>query len=335
MPMKRLGISFGWRDKSLGDIVRVCRVAEDTGLESVWIPEAWGRDAFLALAAIANATQHIKLATGIINVYSRSPAAIAMSASTLDELSNGRAILGIGSSGPIVIERWHGLHFEQPFTRLRESVTIIRQVFSGSPVSLQGKIFRVSDFRLAVYPPTHKIPVYLAALGPKMLRLAGEVADGALLYLQPLPMIRDVITEIRKGTEHANRPPESVDVAAFLPTFVSEKTAEAKQIVARSIAYYIGGMGTYYHRKITESGFRAEADSIRTAWLRGDRAMATKEVSSELIDSVALAGSPDECRSRLEEFRKAGVNLPILSLSIEDKNMLQTSCDSIKILAAE
>ena len=333
--MKRLGLSFGWRDKSLGDIVSVCRVAEDAGLESVWIPEAWGRDAFLALAAIANATQHIKLATGIINVYSRSPAAIAMGASTLDELSNGRAILGIGSSGPMVIERWHGLHFERPFTRLRESVTIIQQVLSGSPVNLHGKVFQVSEFRLAVSPPKHKIPIYLAALGPNMLRLAGEVADGALLYLQPLPTIRDAITEIRRGAEHANRPPESVDVAAFLPTFVSEKAVEAKQIVARAIAYYVGGMGSYYYRKVSESGFKAEADSIRTAWLRGDRAMATKEVSTELVDSVALAGSPEECCSRLKEFRRAGVDLPILSLSIEDKNMLQAVCDSIKIMSSE
>jgi 5,10-methylenetetrahydromethanopterin reductase len=335
MPMKRLGLSFGWREKSLGNIVSCCRVAEEAGLESVWIPEAWGRDAFLALAAIANATQHIKLATGIINVYSRSPAAIAMGAATLEELSNGRAILGIGSSGAMVVERWHGLHFEQPFTRLRESITIVRQVLSGSPVSLQGKVFQVSDFRLAVYPPTRKIPVYLAALGPKMLRLAGEVADGALLYLQPLSKIRDAIAEIRKGAERANRPSESVDVAAFLPTFISEKAEEAKQIVARAIAYYVGGMGTYYHRKVSESGFKAEADSIRAAWLRGDRAIATKEVSTELIDSVALAGPFEECRTKLEEFRKAGVNLPILSVSIEDKSMRQAVYDSIRSMAAE
>jgi len=333
--MKRLGISFGWRDKSLGEIVSCCRVAEEAGLESVWIPEAWGRDAFLALAAIANVTQHIKLATGIINVYSRSPAAIAMSVGTLDELSNGRAILGIGSSGQMVIEHWHGVRFERPFTRLRESVTIARQVLSGNPISLQGKVFQVSDFRLAVYPPTHKIPIYLAALGPKMLRLAGEVADGALLYLQPLSKIPDAIAEIRKGAERANRSSDSVDVAAFLPTFISERAEEVKQVVARAIAYYVGGMGAYYHRKVSESGFKAEADSIRAAWLRGDRSNATKEVSTELIDSVALAGSFEECHTRLGEFRKAGVNLPILSISIEDENMRPAVYDSIRKMAAD
>ena len=331
--MKRLGLSFGWRDKSLGDIVSCCRVAEEAGLESVWIPEAWGRDAFLALAAIGNATQRIKLATGIINVYSRSPAAIAMGAATLDELSNGRAILGIGSSGQMVVERWHGLHFERPFTRLRECITIVQQVHSGKPINFQGEVFQVSDFRLAVYPPANKIPVYLAALGPKMLRLAGEVADGALLYLQPISRIPDAIAEIKKGAERANRPVGSVDVAAFFPTFVSEKAEEAKRVVARAIAYYVGGMGSYYHRKVSESGFKAEADNIQAAWLRGDRATATKEVSTELIDAVALAGSIDECRTRLEELRKAGVTLPILSVSIEDTSMSQAVCDSIKSMA--
>ena len=125
--MNRLGLSFGWRDKSLAGIVDCARTAEEAGFESVWIPEAWGREAFVTLATIANATKRIKLATGIVNVYSRSPAAIAMATATLEELSNGRAILGIGSSGALVIERWHGLNFKQPFTRLRESITIIQQ----------------------------------------------------------------------------------------------------------------------------------------------------------------------------------------------------------------
>jgi 5,10-methylenetetrahydromethanopterin reductase len=140
MIMKRLGLSFSWRDKSLRDIVSCCQVADNAGLESVWIPEAWGRDAFVSLAAIANATQRIRLATGIVNVYSRSPATIAMGAASLDELARDRVVLGLGSSGSTVVERWHGLHFEQPFTRLRESTTIVRQILSGSPIDFHGRI---------------------------------------------------------------------------------------------------------------------------------------------------------------------------------------------------
>jgi F420-dependent oxidoreductase-like protein len=331
--MTRLGASFSWRDKLLQDIVTCARYAEEAGLESVWISEAWGRDAFLALAAIASATQRIKLGTGIVNVYSRSPATLAMAVTTLDELSKGRAILGLGSSGTRVVERWHGLRYERPLGRVRETVTIVRQVLSGSQVNLRGSIFQVSDFRLAVQPPSHKVPIYLAALGPKMLRLAGSIADGVLLYLCPLSKIPDAIAEVRRGADYAKRSSTSVDVAALLLTFVSEKREEARQSAAAMVAYYVGGMGTYYHRLVSKSGFEAEANSIRAAWQRGDRASAAKAVTDQLIDSVALAGSPNECRTRLEEFRNAGIDLPILSFYIPVEKAFQTVCESIRILA--
>jgi F420-dependent oxidoreductase-like protein len=333
--MGRLGISFGWRDKYLQGIVDSVRVAEQVGVESVWIPEAWGRDAFLTLTTIANATQRIKLATGIINAYSRSPAAIAMATATLDELSNGRAILGIGSSGAQVIERWHGLRFQQPFTRLRECVIIIRQILSGEQVNLQGKLFHVSNFRLAVQRPTRRIPIYLAGMSSQMLQLAGEIADGALLYLQPLSKMPEAVAEIRKGAEKSQRPRDEVDVAAFLPTFISQQPEQAKQVVARTIAYYIGGMGVYYHRKLSQSGFKAEADKVQAAWLRGDRTTATSEVTQELVDAVAITGTPAQCRSKLQEFRKAGVNLPILSLSVDNQQAAQLVSESIRTLTSE
>jgi len=333
--MKRLGVSFSWRDKSLQDIVTCARYAEEAGLESVWISEAWGRDAFLTLAAIASATQRVKLGTGIVNVYSRSPATLAMAITTLDELSMGRAILGLGSSGTRVIENWHGLRYERPFGRLRETITIVRQILSGSQVNLQGSIFQISDFRLAVQPPPHKIPIYLAALGPKMLRLAGSIADGVLLYLCPLSRMPDTIAEVRRGADYAKRSSASVDVAALLPTFVSENREEARRSVAAMVAYYVGGMGTYYHRLVSKSGFEAEANSIQAAWQRGDRAAATKMVTDQFLDSVALAGSANECRTRLEEFRNAGIDLPILSFYIPDEKALRTVCESIKTLADE
>ena len=331
--MKRLAVSFNWRDKSLKDIVTCSRYAEEAGLESVWISEAWGRDAFLALAAVANATEHIKLGTGIVNVYSRSPAAIAMAITTLDELSKGRAILGLGSSGARVIESWHGLRYERPLGRLREAVTIVQQILSGSQVNLQGSVFHVSDFRLAVQPPQHKIPIYIAALGPKMLRLAGGIADGVLLYLCPPAKMPDTIAEIRKGAENGKRPSVRFDVAALLPTFVSENREEARRSVAAMVAYYVGGMGSYYHRQVSQSGFETDANTIRAAWMSGDRVSATKMVTDRLLDSVALAGSAKECRTRLEEFRGAGIDLPILSFYVQDERAVKAVCESIKTLA--
>ena len=165
-----------------------------------------------------------------------------MGAATLGELANDRVMLGLGLSGSTVVERWHGLHFEHPFTRLRESITIVRQILSGGPINFQGRVFHVSDFRLAIQPPARKVPIYLAALGPRMLRLAGEIADGVLLYLCPLSNIQEAMAEIRKGAEQANRPFGDVDVAAFLPTFVSERAEEARFVVSKVIAYYVEGI---------------------------------------------------------------------------------------------
>jgi alkanesulfonate monooxygenase SsuD/methylene tetrahydromethanopterin reductase-like flavin-dependent oxidoreductase (luciferase family) len=234
-----------------------------------------------------------------------------------------------------VVERWHGLHYERPLTRLHETITIVRQILSGSTVNLQGRIFQVSDFRLAIQPPAHTIPIYLAALGPKMVTLAGRIADGVLLYLCPIPKIPKAIADLREGANLAGRPSASIDVAAYLPTFVSEKGEEARSNVAASIAYYVGGMGTYYYHSLAESGFEAEANRIRDAWQRGDRMSATKQVTDQLLDSVALAGTPNECRGRLEEFRRAGVDLPILSFYIPNEKALQTVRDSIRSLTVE
>ena len=333
--MKRLGAAFSWREKALRDILSNANCAEQAGVESIWMPEAWGRDAFMALAAIARSTQRVKLGTGIVNVYSRSPAALAMSVASLDELSNGRAILGLGSSGPGVVERWHGIPYDRPLDRIRETVKIIRLALSGAATDFQGAIFRVSDFKLAMDHPQRNIPIYLAALGPKMLALAGEIADGVLLYLRPLPSIPNSIDEIRKGATKAGRQVSDVDIAALLPTAVSENRRVARDEVAKAIAYYVGGMGTYYRQLVSGSGFESEAAMIRSAWERGDRVTATKAVSDRLIDSVAVAGSPDECRRKLEEFRSSGVALPILSLTVQARGEIMGFCESIKTLMAE
>ena len=333
--MKRLGVAFSWRESSLESILTCARCAEQAGVESVWIPEAWGRDAFLALAAVAQLTDRVKLGTGIVNVYSRSPAALAMAAATLDELSRGRTILGVGSSGPGVVERWHGIRYERPLTRIRETVGITRLALSGATTDFQGSVFRVGGFKLAMEKPKHAIPIYIAALGPRMLRLAGEIADGALLYLCTLAAIPKAIEEIRKGANEAGRSLENFDVAALLPTVVSENRRDAQSVVARAIAYYVGGMGTYYRREIAESGFASEASKINEAWQSGDRQSATNAVSERLIDSVALAGSPDDCRRKLNDFRNSGVTLPILSLAAQDGHAATDSCETIKTLMAD
>jgi alkanesulfonate monooxygenase SsuD/methylene tetrahydromethanopterin reductase-like flavin-dependent oxidoreductase (luciferase family) len=214
-------------------------------------------------------------------------------------------------------------------------VRIVSLALSGATVDFQGSFFHVSGFKLAMGHPKRVVPIYIAALGPKMLRLAGKIADGVLLYLCSLPAIPKAIGEIRKGANEAGRSLNNFEVAALLPTAVSENRAEAQTTVARAIAYYVGGMGTYYQRVISESGFATEASKINDAWRRGDRLSATNEVSERLIDSVALAGSPDECRRKLEDFRNSGVTLPILSLFTQDSHAAKSPCETIKTLMAD
>jgi len=299
-------------------------------VESVWMPEAWGRDAFLALAAIAQVTDRVKLGTGIVNVYSRSPATLAMSTATLDELSNGRAVLGLGSSGPGVVERWHGINYERPLDRVREATEIIRLALSGATTNFHGSFFHVSDFKLAMKSPKHTIPIYVAALSSKMLQLAGEIGDGVLLYIRPLQTIHNALKEVAKGADKGGKSLDNFDIAAFLPTAISENRAEAASTVARVIAYYVGGMGTYYRRLISQTGFASEADMIDEAWQRGDKQAATDAVTERLMDSVALVGSTDECRGKLEKFRNQGVTLPILSLTNLSGHAATDFCQTIK-----
>jgi alkanesulfonate monooxygenase SsuD/methylene tetrahydromethanopterin reductase-like flavin-dependent oxidoreductase (luciferase family) len=205
---------------------------------------------------------------------------------------------------------------------------------SGATTDFQGSLFQVGGFKLALDRPKRKIPIYIAALGPKMLRLAGKIADGVLLYLWSLPTIPTAISEVRKGAEEVGRSLDNFEVATVLPVAVSENRREAQAIIARAIAYYVGGMGTYYRRVISQSAFASEASKITEEWQRGDRVSATKAVTERLIDSVAVAGSVTHCGRKLEQFASKGMTLPILSPSIEGANAAMRFCQTIKSLVA-
>jgi alkanesulfonate monooxygenase SsuD/methylene tetrahydromethanopterin reductase-like flavin-dependent oxidoreductase (luciferase family) len=175
-----------WSDLKTEELVETARLAEELGYHSIWVPEMWGRDAFSILGLIAANTKRIKLSTGIIPVFSRSPAVIAQTAATLDEISGGRMMLGLGTSGPAVIENWHGVPFDKPLQRTREYVEIIKMILGGGRVDYEGEIFSLKGFRLQFQPLRSVIPVLVAAIGPRNVRLAGESADGWIPFLVPV-----------------------------------------------------------------------------------------------------------------------------------------------------
>jgi coenzyme F420-dependent oxidoreductase len=314
--MARIGLTLPrTEDVPRREIVEIVQQAEALGYDSVWVGESWGREGFTWLTQLACHTHNIKLATGITPVYSRSPALIAQTVASLDEISEGRAILGLGTSGPIVIENWHGVPFERPLRRTREYIEIVRLVLSGERVNYKGEIFQLKGFRLPFSPPRPLVPIYVASLGPQNLRLTGELADGWLpIYLEVghLPRFQQ---ELALGAQKAGRALSAIDVAPYILACVSADVEAARALVRAHLAYYVGGMGTFYANLIANYGFEDAVQRIREAWGQGDRRAAAGHVSDDMVSRLAICGSPPEGRAQLERYRAAGVTLPIVSFA--------------------
>jgi coenzyme F420-dependent oxidoreductase len=311
--MSRVGLVIPyWRDITQAELIETARLTEELGYHSIWVPEMWGRDAFSLLAIIAVNTKRIKLGSGVVSVFSRTPAVIAQTIATLDEISEGRMILGLGTSGPTVIEDWHGVKFEKPIQRTREYVEIIRMVLSGERVNYEGEIFRLKNFRLQFTPPRRDIPVYIASLGPKNIRLTGEIADGWIPFLVPLEYLQEARKELVHGAKSRGRDVNQIMICSYIPACISKDADLAKRLVQEHIAYYIGGMGTFYYKTISRYGFEKEANLIVEAWKKGSKSQAMLSVSDRLLNSVAIFGSQEEGRRKIEGCRKAGIGLPIL-----------------------
>jgi coenzyme F420-dependent oxidoreductase len=314
--MARIGLTLPRsEDLSRKEIVEVVQQAEALGYDSVWAGESWGRDVFTWLTQLACHTSRIKLASGIATVYSRSPALIAQTVASLDEISKGRVLLGLGTSGSIVIENWHGVRFDRPLRRTREYIDIIRLILSGERVNYAGEIFQLNGFRLPFTPVRSSVPIYVASLGPQNLRLTGEVADGWLPIYLDATHLADFQRDIESGAKNAGRTLDAIDVAPYILSCVSEDVEAARRLVQAHLAYYIGGMGTFYANLIARYGFEDEVGRIREAWGKRDRQSAASQVSNAMVARMAICGSPKEGRAQLEQYRTAGVTLPIISFT--------------------
>jgi coenzyme F420-dependent oxidoreductase len=301
-----------WSDLKTEELVETARLAEELGYHSIWVPEMWGRDAFSILGLIAANTKRIKLATGIIPVFSRSPAVIAQTAATLDEISGGRMMLGLGTSGPAVIENWHGVPFDKPLQRTREYVEIIKMILGGGRVDYEGEIFSLKGFRLQFKPLRSDIPVLVAAIGPRNVRLAGETADGWIPFLVPVEGLSDSGKEFLEGARSRGRDRDKLIVCPYITTAVSENPDPAKDAVREHIAYYIGGMGTFYFNTVSRYGFGDEARAIRSAWEGGKKSAAIEAVSDGMLDSLSVSGTPEHGRAVLADYYKSVADVPVI-----------------------
>ncbi|UHQ95184.1 TIGR04024 family LLM class F420-dependent oxidoreductase [Haloterrigena alkaliphila] len=287
---------------TLDDLVDQAVTAEELGYDRAWFPESWGRDAVTAMATAAERTDEIGIGTSIANIYSRSPALLGQTAATLQEASNGRFRLGVGPSGPIVIENWHGIEFGNPLRRTRETVEIVRQVLSGETVSYDGEYFDLDGFRLRCDPPDPAPPIDAAGLGPKAVELAGRFADGWHAVNYTRDGLTERLEDLRRGAELGDRTLDDLRVTLSVGCCALEDGDRARELVAQHIAFYLGGMGTFYRDNLARQGYEDLAHEIYDTWQDGDRERATTLVREELRDQMGAAGTPEAARDQLEEF---------------------------------
>jgi alkanesulfonate monooxygenase SsuD/methylene tetrahydromethanopterin reductase-like flavin-dependent oxidoreductase (luciferase family) len=277
-----------------------------TNVESIWIPETWGMENFSMLGAVASKTSTQKIGSSIINIYSRSPTTITMGVATTDILSNGRLVLGLGTSSEPIVEDFHGEKFEKPVERMREYVEIIRLALTKKQINYSGKIFNLKNFTLLIEPKRQSIPIYLAAINQKMVDLTWEIGDGVIFYLRPLDEMKNTISKMQSK--------KKIDVTCQIITCVSNNSEDAIQRAKKTLAFYVS-VGKIYREFLARNGFENETNNIFDEFKKSGFKSNHELVADSMLNSLCIAGSPEEAKLQLEKFRNVGINLPIIQFN--------------------
>ncbi len=289
----------------LAQLPEVAVSAERAGFESIWYPEIASTDAFVPLTVVAHHTQRIRLATGIVGIWSRSPSVMALSAATLNHVSHGRFKLGLSRQNRYAVENWHGRKSEDPLRAVREYVGILRKILAGESVAEEGVDFR-TNFQMFAPPPESPIPIYLAALGPKMLQLAGEIADGIFGAFYSERYIKDVVLpNLEIGAKRAGRSLNDIDIGSMLHSVITEDDSGLELIKGQIMSF---STLPHYAEIFRTTGFGDQAQEIRDLVSRGEVEAALQTIDDEMADSFTISGSPDHARKRVEAYFSAGLN---------------------------
>jgi probable F420-dependent oxidoreductase len=294
----------------LADYLALVRDVEARGYDTAWVGETAGGDAITLMTLIAAHTRTIGVASGVIPIQTRSPIILGMSAATLAHVAPGRVALGLGVSSRIIVEQWHGLPFHAGLGQMREVVHIVRMTAAGERVNFDGKYYRLKNFKSMAPPPSPPPKIILAALGPEMLELAGEIADGVLLNWIPPEAVRASIAHLEAGARRAGRTLEGFEIAGFIRTTVTDDAATVRAGLARDITgYAIVDVYATFFRGV---GYTDEMTAINAKWKAGDRAGAVREVSPRVLDGLGMIGDEAFCRERLKAYADAGLTLPVI-----------------------
>jgi len=318
----KLGLHIGYWGLGLSaeEQLQLVREAESLGYDSVWAAEAYGSDAATILGWLAQATDRIRLGSAIFQMPGRTPAMTAMTAATLDNLSDGRMILGLGSSGPQVAEGWHGQRFNPQLKKTREYIAVVRMALARERVAFKGDTLELplpdgpgKSLKLTITPVQERIPIYLAAIGPKNTTLAAEVADGYIPFLFSPEHVDQIHPLLDEGFARAGdgKGLGDFDIAPSVNVFVSDDLESARDVMRPFLALYVGGMGSreknFYNRVVSQYGFEDAAREVQDLYLEGRRDEAMAAIPDALIDTVSLCGTRDHVRDRIAAFRDAGV----------------------------
>lgn len=312
----RLGLLMNMGNDWRGALEKV-RIAEDLGYEYIAGAEAWGPSTLPWLTLVATNTTKIRFGTAIINCFSRTPAALAQEFAVLDQLSGGRAVLGLGSSGAFVIEHLHGVKFEKPLRRLRETVEIFDLLIAGEKLDYEGEIFKLHrGFQLEYARPRTKIPVYIAAITPSSIRQTAEIADG----IYPIHWAKQLFPKLREELSAARRAvakdPDEFTIAPFTNvTVLDGKDDEKKWRAARQVLFfYINQMGVFYWQMLERNGYEAEVRASRAAFAKKDREGALAAISERMLRDIQVIGPLEEVRDQLRERSALGAELQMIQM---------------------
>jgi 5,10-methylenetetrahydromethanopterin reductase len=301
----RIGCSLGSL-LSVEQVLHCTEMLSDTKIDSVWIPETWGMENFSMLGAIANKTKTQKIGSSIINIYSRSPTTISMGAATTDILSDGRLILGLGTSSMPIVEEFHGEKFENPVQRMKEYVEIIQLSLTKKQINYSGKIFKLKNFTLLITPKRQSIPIYLAAINQKMVKLTWEIADGVIFYLRPIEEMGKIISKMQLQ--------KKIDVTCQIITCVSNNSEKAIWRAKKTLAFYIS-VGKIYREFLAKNGYENETSNIFEEFKKSGFKSNHELVTDSMLKSLCIAGTPNESRLQLQKFRDIGIDLPIIQFN--------------------
>ncbi|MEH6636962.1 MAG: LLM class flavin-dependent oxidoreductase [Halioglobus sp.] len=311
-----IGLNLGLWDRmtSWKEVIEIARLADELGYDCLLIPESFGRDGVSLCDRLLAATSRINVCLGIANVFSRSPAVLASTAATLDELSGGRFILGLGGSTPNLVEGWHGLEFKTPMTRTRETIAICHKIWARDPSPFEGKIFRTGGVKLSFKPLRERIPIWHGAVLEKGLLTCGELADGWIPAFLPAECInwgRDVIA---RGAAVGERDTAAVTIAPTFQLLVNEDPQQVLPLLKFGIAMYYGQATSPYARAAAALGYAEDVQQLQAAYSDGGSDAATAAVSDRLANAVGIVGSIAGCQNQVDQLLGAGAEKLIVTL---------------------